>query len=101
MAEPALHIAWLGAGPNAKETGGVPGVAAELLAGFAALGHRVDCFLPVSGGELPPRLEAEPNLRFVRGTIEWRYSRWYSRGTARDVPQRDVRAGRRLGAAAP
>ncbi len=80
MAPPALHIAWLGAGPNAKETGGVPGVAAELLAGFAALGHRVDCFLPVSGGELPPRLEAEPNLRFVRGTMGWRHSRWYSRG---------------------
>jgi glycosyltransferase involved in cell wall biosynthesis len=82
MAARALHIAWLGAGPSAKESGGVPGVAGELLAGLAALGHRVDCFLPASGRELPPELAAEPNVRFIRGTSEWSYERWYSRSRA-------------------
>jgi glycosyltransferase involved in cell wall biosynthesis len=82
MAARPLHIAWLGAGPSAKETGGVPGVANELLAGLAALGHRIDCFLPASGGELPAQLAAEPNLRLISGTSDWSYSRWYSRGRA-------------------
>jgi glycosyltransferase involved in cell wall biosynthesis len=76
-----LHIAWLGAGPSAKETGGVPGVAGDLLEGLTALGHRIDCFLPAAEGrELPERLSSRANLRFVRGTSGWRRDRWYSRG---------------------
>ena len=83
MAPRPLHIAWLGAGPTARETGGVPGVANELLGGLAALGHRIDCFVPSSGGgELPERLASEPNLRVIRGTSGWRRGRWYSRGRA-------------------
>jgi glycosyltransferase involved in cell wall biosynthesis len=83
MAARGLHIAWLGAGPSTKESGGVPGVANELLGGLAALGHRIDCFVPSSAaGELPPQLASEPNLRIVHGTSGWRRGRWYSRGRA-------------------
>jgi len=82
MASRALHIAWLGAAPNAKG-GGVPGVARELLSGLAALGHRIDCFLPAAAGpEDPPELAARGNIRIIRGTSEWRYGRWYSSGRA-------------------
>jgi glycosyltransferase involved in cell wall biosynthesis len=80
MAARALHIAWLGAGPSAKESGGVPGVARELVAGLAAQGHRIDCFLPTAGRELPPQLRELPNVRFIQGSGEWHYDRWYSRG---------------------
>ena len=52
----SLRIAWLGVGPAARESGGVPGVAAELLHGLAGLGHRIDCFSSGSAHELPPRL---------------------------------------------
>ena len=76
-----LHIAWLGAGPSAKESGGVPGVARELVEGLAAQGHRIDCFLPSAVRELPPHLRDLTNVTFVQGTSEWRYDRWYSRGT--------------------
>ncbi len=76
-----LHIAWLGAGPSAKESGGVPGVARELVEGLAAQGHRIDIFLPSAVRELPPHLRDLTNVTFVQGTSEWRYDRWYSRGT--------------------
>ncbi len=75
-----LHIAWLGAGPSVKESGGVPGVAKELVTGLAAQGHRIDCFLPAADRGLPAELLELENVRFVRGTSEWRYGRWYSRG---------------------
>lgn len=75
----SLHIAWLGAGPTARETGGVPGVASELLCGLAKRGHRIDCFLPGKGYTMPERLAAEENLTFVWGTSAWRWSSWYSR----------------------
>src|SRR5438105_15176842 len=77
MPERSLHIAWLGSTP--LETGGAPGVAAELLEGLADLGHRIDCFLPGRGANLPERLAQHPNLAFVWGETAWRYNRWYSR----------------------
>jgi glycosyltransferase involved in cell wall biosynthesis len=73
----SLHIAWLGSTP--LETGGAPGVAAELLEGLADLGHRIDCFLPGQGRGLPERLSEHANLEFVWGKTFWRYNRWYSR----------------------
>lgn len=79
MSERSLHIAWLGAAPAARETGGVPGVATELLCGLAQRGHRIDCFLPGSAKRMPERLQREPNLTFVSGTSEWRWNRWYNR----------------------
>jgi len=75
-----LHIAWLGAGPSIKESGGAPGVAREVMTGLAAQGHRIDCFLPAASRELPADLQQLENVRFVQGTSEWRYGRWYSRG---------------------
>ena len=75
----SLRIAWLGAGPSARESGGVPGVAAELLHGLAGLGHRIDCFSPAPEHSLPARLEADERLTFVWGTSGWRWRRWYSR----------------------
>ncbi len=78
-ADRSLHIAWLGAGPSSQEVGGVPGVAAELLAGLAGRGHRIDCFLPGAARELPGSLGEQPNLTFVWGTSDWRWNRWYNR----------------------
>jgi glycosyltransferase involved in cell wall biosynthesis len=78
MSKP-LHIAWMGAGPPGRESGGVPGVATELLRGLSARGHRIDCFMPGTGYELPQWAVEEPNLRFVWGTHEWRWNRWYAR----------------------
>jgi glycosyltransferase involved in cell wall biosynthesis len=78
-ADRSLHIAWLGAGPSSEEVGGVPGVAAELLAGLAERGHRIDCFLPGATRKLPDSLGEQPNLTFVWGTSEWRWNRWYNR----------------------
>jgi len=72
-----LHIAWLG--PVPSDGGGVAGVAGELLHGLAARGHRIDCFFPSAGRELPPRLEQEERLTFVWGTNVWHWDRWYSR----------------------
>jgi glycosyltransferase involved in cell wall biosynthesis len=77
MATRSLRIAWLGPAPG--EDGGVPGVATELLGGLAALGHRIDCFFPSSGQELPARLAANANITFLWGTGEWQWDRWYSR----------------------
>ncbi|MGA2321427.1 MAG: glycosyltransferase family 4 protein [Solirubrobacteraceae bacterium] len=75
----SLHIAWLGAGPGVKETGGVPGVATELLCGLASLGHRIDCFFPGTGHTIRERLADEENLTFFWGTSNWRWHRWYNR----------------------
>jgi glycosyltransferase involved in cell wall biosynthesis len=73
----ALHIAWLGPVPG--EGGGVAGVAGELLHGLAGLGHRIDCFFPAAGHELPARLAGDERLTFIWGTSSWRWERWYSR----------------------
>ncbi len=79
MARP-LRIAWIGAGPAAREgTGGAPGVAIELLDGLARRGHTIDCFFPGKGHPLPPRLADKDNLTFVWGTSDWRWRRWYNR----------------------
>jgi len=73
----SLYIAWLGPAPG--EDAGVPGVAAELLHGLAARGHRIDCFFPSSGQPIPPRLAESANIDFVWGTSAWKWDRWYSR----------------------
>jgi glycosyltransferase involved in cell wall biosynthesis len=75
----ALRIAWIGGVPGLRETGGVPGVATDLMHGLAALGHRIDCFIPGSGRELPERLTADERITFVWGTARWRRNRWYNR----------------------
>lgn len=74
-----LRIAWVGAGPSSKDTGGVPGVATALLHGLAGLGHRIDCFSPSGEHPLPPRLHGLANVTFVWGSSGWRWDRWYSR----------------------
>jgi glycosyltransferase involved in cell wall biosynthesis len=79
MSDRSLHIAWLGAGPAARETGGVPGVATELLRGLALRGHRIDCHRPGSGHALPDRLDGVENVTFIWGTSDWRWSSWYNR----------------------
>lgn len=79
MPASSLRIAWLGAGVSYRESGGVPGVATELLLGLARRGHRIDCFAPGARHELPERLAAEHRITFVWGTSEWRWGRWYSR----------------------
>ena len=75
----SLRIAWLGVGPSARESGGVPGVATELLHGLAGLGHRIDCFSASPEHALPPRLAGVENLVFIWGGSGWRWDRWYSR----------------------
>jgi glycosyltransferase involved in cell wall biosynthesis len=72
-----LHIAWLG--PRPTDEGGVQGVAADLLAGLSARGHRIDCFFPSSGQPIPDRLLGNDNLTFNWGTSDWRWGNWYSR----------------------
>jgi glycosyltransferase involved in cell wall biosynthesis len=74
----SLHIAWIGFAP-AEESGGVPGVAIDLLHGLASLGHRVDCYFPSRRRQLPPRIADLDNLTPVWGTNTWRANRWYSR----------------------
>ena len=76
MARKPLHIAWIGGAP--RETGGVPGVAVDLLHGLAALGHRVDCYFPGDGHDLPERL-AHDNITVIWGRLGWRWGRWYSK----------------------
>ena len=78
----SLRIAWLGAGPGHRDSGGVPGVATELLHGLADLGHEIDLFLPSSGHELPERVSDHENITVVWGTSAWRWNRWYSRTKA-------------------
>jgi glycosyltransferase involved in cell wall biosynthesis len=79
MPEPSLHIAWLGAGPRSKETGGVPGVATDLLYGLTELGHRVDCMFTGREHELPERLVGRDGLTFVWSGTSWRWGGWYNR----------------------
>jgi glycosyltransferase involved in cell wall biosynthesis len=74
----SLHIAWIGFAP-AEETGGVPGIATDLLTGLTKLGHRLDCFFPAREHELPAGVTGVENLTFVWGTSGWRANRWYSR----------------------
>jgi glycosyltransferase involved in cell wall biosynthesis len=74
-----LHIAWIGFAP-AEETGGVPGIATDLLHGLAALGHRIDCFFPSTEHALPERITGIENITYVWGTSAWKWDRWYSRG---------------------
>ena len=74
----SLHIAWIGFAP-AEETGGVPGIATDLLHGLAKLGHRIDCFFPSHQHELPPLITELENLTFVWGMSGWQWNRWYSR----------------------
>lgn len=78
MSDRPLHIAWLG--PVPSDGGGVAGVAGELLHGLTARGHRIDCFFPSAGLELPPRLAENERLSVVWGTNVWHWDRWYSRG---------------------
>lgn len=73
----SLHIAWLGPAPGAD--GGVPGVAAQLLHGLAARGHRIDCFFPSSGQQVPAQLAQDDRIEFIWGTSQWQWDRWYSR----------------------
>src|SRR2546426_372949 len=75
----SLRIAWVGAGPPRRESGGVAGVAQELLRGLAALGHRIDCYQPGVERPLPPELSAAENIQFIWGDSGWRWNRWYSR----------------------
>jgi glycosyltransferase involved in cell wall biosynthesis len=77
----SLHIAWIGFAP-AEEVGGVPGIATDLLHGLPQLGHRIDCYFPARGADLPARIEDVPNLTFVWGTSAWQWNRWYSRTRA-------------------
>ncbi|HXB65457.1 MAG TPA: glycosyltransferase family 4 protein [Solirubrobacteraceae bacterium] len=72
-----LRIAWLGASPG--DGGGVPGVARELLHGLTALGHQIDCFIPGAAYQPPSELAGNERLRFVWGTGDWKWDRWYSR----------------------
>jgi glycosyltransferase involved in cell wall biosynthesis len=78
----SLRIAWLGAGPGHRDSGGVPGVATELLHGLAELGHEIDVFLPSSGHEIAERVSDHENITVVWGTSAWRWNRWYSRTKA-------------------
>ena len=79
MGEESLHIAWLGAGPRARETGGVPGVATDLLHGLAQRGHRVECIFAGEPHELPERLDGLENLSIVWSGLGWRWSGWYTK----------------------
>lgn len=72
-----LHIAWIGFAPT--ETGGVPGVATDLLHGLATLGHRIDCYFAGTEQKLPERLADLPGIDYVWGESRWRQGRWYSR----------------------
>ncbi len=78
MQRKSLHIAWIGFAPP-EESGGVPGIAIELLYGLTRLGHRVDCFFPSRERKLAPRITDIDNLTLVWGTSNWRAGRWYSR----------------------
>jgi glycosyltransferase involved in cell wall biosynthesis len=79
MSGRSLHIAWIGAGPGARESGGVPGVAADLLVGLSALGHRIDCYRPGPECPVPARVAAAENLTFLWGTARRQPSGWYAR----------------------
>ena len=72
-----LRVAWLGGAP--LDTGGAPGVVTELLDGLARRGHRIDCFFPGAGKNVPERLVAHENLTFIWGASDWSWNKWYSR----------------------
>jgi glycosyltransferase involved in cell wall biosynthesis len=74
-----LRIAWIGAGPGPQESGGVPGVATELLLGLAKLGHRIDCYVLVTERSLPDRITEADGVTIIWGTGDWRLNRWYNR----------------------
>jgi glycosyltransferase involved in cell wall biosynthesis len=76
VARKPLHIAWIGFAPI--ESGGVPGVAGDLLHGLAVLGHRIDCYVAGDEHELPQRLQGLDNITFIWGKSGWRSGRWYS-----------------------
>jgi glycosyltransferase involved in cell wall biosynthesis len=76
----SLHIAWVAYPP--EETGGVPGVAKEVLEGLVELGHRIDSFRPGKPSELPRGLAEADNFTTVCGTSGWKWNRWYSRTRA-------------------
>jgi glycosyltransferase involved in cell wall biosynthesis len=61
------------------ESGSAPGVATELLNGLANLGHRIDCYFPGSGVELPARIAGQEGITVTWGNSTWRWNRWYSR----------------------
>jgi glycosyltransferase involved in cell wall biosynthesis len=73
----SLRIAWLGPVPGGISS--ARGAAQELLYGLAELGHRIDCFFPSAGHELPDELAEHENITFVWGTSPWKWNRWYSR----------------------
>ncbi|HTY95988.1 MAG TPA: glycosyltransferase family 4 protein [Solirubrobacteraceae bacterium] len=75
----SLHIAWLGAGPRPKETGGVPGVATDLLQGLATQGHRVEALFGGWEHELPAPVADQENLTFFWSGTNWRWGAWYNR----------------------
>ncbi|MEA2152855.1 MAG: hypothetical protein QOI18_1088 [Solirubrobacteraceae bacterium] len=79
MLAKSLRIAWIGAGPGPYESGGVPGVASDLLLGLTALGHHIDCYLPGTARSLPDRIVEADRLTFIWGTGNWRWNRWYNR----------------------
>jgi glycosyltransferase involved in cell wall biosynthesis len=68
-----------------RDTGGVPGVAHDLLHGLAALGHRIDCYFPGRPQELPPRLAGFENITVVWGHAGWSAGRWYSKTKLRST----------------
>ena len=79
MSDRPLRIAWIGAAPARRESGGAPGVATELLLGLVELGHRIDCHLTGGERELPARIAHADGLTFHWGTATWQWNRWYSR----------------------
>jgi glycosyltransferase involved in cell wall biosynthesis len=79
MTAKSLRIAWIGAGPGPNESGGVPGVASDLMLGLTGLGHHIDCYLPGTARSLPERIAQADRLTFIWGTGNWRWDRWYNR----------------------
>jgi glycosyltransferase involved in cell wall biosynthesis len=79
MSSKSLRIAWIGAGPGTHESGGVPGVATELLLGLAKLGHRIECYLPGTARAVPDRIADAEGITIIWGTGDWNWNRWYNR----------------------
>ncbi len=71
-----LRIAWIGGPP--KETGGVPGVATDLLYGLLRRGHEIDCYFSGDEVPLPGRLAGMQRLRCEWTDTGWQANRWYS-----------------------
>jgi glycosyltransferase involved in cell wall biosynthesis len=79
MSSRGLRIAWIGAGPGSSESGGVPGVATELLLGLTRLGHEIDCYLPGTERALPKRIVDAERVTVIWGIAKPHRDRWYSR----------------------